>query len=56
MLTSHSRNRLALDSSMLAVVFYSLYRMPRGSRTQPSRLVRLLARDGEDAPIGHPFP
>jgi hypothetical protein len=52
-LTSHSRNRLGLDSSILAVVFYSLYPISGWSRsTQPSRLVRILARDGEDVVIG----
>ena len=41
---------------MLAIVFYSLYRVSKGSRgTQPSRLVRLLARDGEDVLIGPSF-
>lgn len=57
MLTSHSRNRLGLDSSILGVAYYSLYRISMRSRiTQPSRLVRLLARDGEESGSVHPCP
>ena len=55
MLSLHSRNRLFLDGCMLAVVCGSLYRSARETQNiAPSRLVRLLVRDGESiASIHH---
>ena len=46
-LSSHSWNRLAIDSFILVIVCYSLNtKLP--SEIHRSRLIRLLARDGED--------
>ena len=46
--SSHSRNRLFLDFFLLVIVYRSLYKFNRGYRViYSSRLIRLLARDGE---------
>lgn len=50
-LTPQSWNRLVLDSFILVIIYYSLHRTHRVRGVYPSRLVRLLTRDGEATSI-----
>ena len=52
-----NQNRLVLDSFVLVLVGYSLRRIISGSRdVHPSRLIRLLIRDGEALAMPFRFP